>query len=95
MSPTIQSSNRPDAQALFETGESRRFATIKQVAERKLTQLAGAATIEFLRSPPVSHLESVAGDRAGQHSIRINQQWRVCFVWTADSPTEVEIIDYH
>jgi proteic killer suppression protein len=91
----IQSFKCADTQALYETGKSRRFANIKQVAERKLTQLAGAATMEFLRSPPGNHLESLAGDRAGQHSIRINQQWRVCFVWTADGPTEVEIVEYH
>lgn len=93
--PMIQSFKCADTQALYETGKSRRFANIKQVAERKLTQLAGAATMEFLRSPPGNQLESLAGDRAGQHSIRINQQWRVCFVWTADGPTEVEIVDYH
>jgi len=91
----IQSFSCPDTQALFETGKSRRFANIKQVVERKLTQLAGAATIEFLRSPPGNQLELLVGDRAGQHSIRINQQWRVCFVWTADGPTKVEIVDYH
>jgi len=91
----IQSFNCPDTQALFETGRSKRFTNIKQVAERKLTQLASAVTIEFLRSPPGNHLELLVGDRAGQHSIRINQQWRVCFIWTADGPAEVEIVDYH
>lgn len=84
-----------DTQALFETGKSRRFANIKDVAERKLTQLAAATTLDFLRSPPGNHLESLSGDRSGQHSVRINQQWRVCFVWTAEGPADVEIVDYH
>jgi len=70
----IQSFKCVDTQTLYETGKSRRFANIKQVAERKLTQMAGAATLEFLRSPPGNHLELLAEDRAGQHSIRINQQ---------------------
>lgn len=84
-----------DTQALFETGKTRRFANIKDVAERKLTQLAATTTLEFLRSPPGNRLESLSGDRTGQHSVRINQQWRVCFVWTADGPADVEIVDDH
>lgn len=91
----IQSFKCADTQALYETGKSRRFANIKQVAERKLTQLAAAATLEFLRSPPGNHLELLVGDREGQHSVRINKQWRVCFVWTTDGPNDVEIVDYH
>jgi len=91
----IQSFKCADTQALFETGKSRRFANIKNVAERKLTQLAAATTLEFLKSPPGNHLKLLAGDREGQHSVRINKQWRVCFVWTADGPSSVEIVDYH
>lgn len=91
----IQSFKCIDTQALFETGKSRRFANIKAVAERKLTQLAAAATLEFLKSPPGNHLELLRGDREGQHSVRINQQWRVCFVWTTEGPNDVEIVDYH
>lgn len=91
----IQSFKCADTQALFETGKSRRFANIKEVAERKLTQLAAATTLEFLKSPPGNHLELLAGDREGQHSVRINKQWRVCFVWTTDGPSDVEIVDYH
>ncbi|MBI5907990.1 MAG: type II toxin-antitoxin system RelE/ParE family toxin [Polaromonas sp.] len=91
----IQSFKCTDTQALFETGKSRRFANIKAVAERKLTQLAAAATLEFLKSPPGNHLELLRGDREGQHSVRINQQWRVCFVWTTEGPNDVEIVDYH
>ena len=91
----IQSFRCKQTQELFETGKSRQFANIKQVAERKLTQLAAAVTLEFLRSPPGNHLELLVGDRAGQYSIRINQQWRLCFAWTADGPADVEITDYH
>ena len=89
----IQSFKCPDTQSLFETGRSRRFANIKEVAERRLTQLAAAMTLEFLKSPPGNHLEALSGNRQGQCSIRINLQWRICFVWTADGPSEVEIVD--
>jgi proteic killer suppression protein len=91
----IQSFKCPDTQSLFETGRSRRFANIKEVAERRLTQLAAAMTLEFLKSPPGNRLEALSGDRQGQYSIRINLQWRVCFVWTTDGPHDVEIVDYH
>lgn len=91
----IQSFKCADTQSLFETGKARRFANIREVAERKLTQLAAAMTLEFLKSPPGNHLEQLTGNREGQHSIRINKQWRVCFVWTAEGPSDVEIVDYH
>lgn len=67
----------------------------KQAAERKLTMLDSAATLRDLLLPPASRLEKLKGDRAGQHSIRINDQWRICFVWQEDGPSEVEITDYH
>jgi proteic killer suppression protein len=91
----IQSFACKDTQELFTTGKCRRFANIKAVAERKLQMLDGAVTLEFLKSPPGNRLEQLAGNRAGQHSIRINDQWRVCFVWTVDGPKDVEIVDYH
>jgi toxin HigB-1 len=72
-----------------------RFANIKSVAERKLQMLDSATTLDFLRSPPGNRLELLVGNRAGQHSIRINDQWRVCFVWTGKGPEQVEICDYH
>ncbi|WP_019936374.1 type II toxin-antitoxin system RelE/ParE family toxin [Bordetella sp. FB-8] len=84
-----------DTQSLFQGGRVPRFANIRKVAERKLQQLDSTATLEFLRSPPGNRLEALDGDRKGQHSIRINGQWRVCFVWTLDGPTHVEIVDYH
>ena len=91
----IKSFRSADTQALFETGRSKRFGAIIKVATRKLTQLDAAATLEFLKSPPGNHLELLKGDRKGQHSIRINDQWRVCFRWTTAGPEDVEIADYH
>lgn len=91
----IQSFRCTDTQALFTTGKNRRFTAIANVATRKLQQLDSAATLEFLRSPPGNRLEALKDDRAGQHSIRINDQWRVCFVWTDAGPAHVEIVDYH
>jgi proteic killer suppression protein len=82
-------------QALYETGKSKKFSSIVKVAARKLTQLDAAATLEFLRSPPGNRLEALVEDRKGQHSIRINDQWRVCFRWTNEGPEDVEIVDYH
>jgi proteic killer suppression protein len=64
-------------------------------AVRKLTMLNAATTLDDLRSPPGNRLEALAGDRAGEHSIRINDQWRICFVWTDTGPEQVEIVDYH
>jgi toxin HigB-1 len=84
-----------DTQALFEGKTAKRFTAFARIAERKLAQLHAAQTLEFLRSPPGNNLEVLKGDRKGQHSIRINGQWRLCFVWTAAGPTDVEIVDYH
>lgn len=77
-------------------GESvKRFSGIRKQALRKLDMLEAAASINDLRVPPANHLEALAGDRKGQHSIRINDQWRICFVWSAGGPDKVEIVDYH
>ncbi|MFT3664254.1 type II toxin-antitoxin system RelE/ParE family toxin [Piscinibacter sp.] len=84
-----------DTQALFEGGAVRRFKSFARIAERKLAQLHAAQMLDFLRSPPGNGLEALKGDRKGQHSIRVNDQWRVCFVWTAAGPSQVEIVDYH
>jgi proteic killer suppression protein len=65
------------------------------VAERKLVQLEAATSLASLRAPPGNRLEALSGDRAGQHSMRINDQWLLCFVWTEQGPTQVEIVDYH
>ena len=91
----IRSFRCADTEALFVTGKSRRYANIKSVAERKLTQLHAAATLDSLRAPPGNRLEALTGDRQGQHSIRINDQWRLCFVWSAEGVLDVEIVDYH
>ena len=68
---------------------------IERVALRKLRQLNAAVALEDLRVPPGNRLERLQGDRFGQHSIRINDQWRICFRWTDLGPEEVEIVDYH
>lgn len=91
----IRSFKCADTEALYTSGKSKRFANFRSVAERKLQQLDNAATLEFLKSPPGNHFEALSGDRVGQHSIRINQQWRLCFVWSPDGPLKVEIVDYH
>ncbi len=73
----------------------RRFVSIEAVARRKLRQLEIAGRLEDLRVPPGNRLEPLRGDRIGQHSIRINDQWRVCFRWTQSGAADVEIVDYH
>lgn len=70
-------------------------ADLLRSAQRKLTMLDNAADLADLRSPPGNRLEALKGDRAGQHSIRINDQWRICFIWTEAGPENVEIVDYH
>lgn len=70
-------------------------ANLQRVALRKLTILHRATSLVDLSSPPGNHLEALKGDRAGQYSVRINDQFRVCFVWTPEGPDEVEIVDYH
>jgi proteic killer suppression protein len=77
----------------FFAGE--RVYSFRNVAERKLTMLDNAADLKDLVSPAGNRLERLKGDRLGQHSIRINDQWRICFVWMADGPHDVEITDYH
>jgi toxin HigB-1 len=91
----IQTFKCSDTQAIFNGRPAKRFANIRSVAERKLQQLDAAQTLAFLRSPPGNRLEELKGNRAGQHSIRINDQWRICFVWTPTGPIDVEIVDYH
>lgn len=91
----IRSFGCADTQELFERGACRRFNSIARIAARKLAQLDAAETLEFLKSPPGNRLEALKGGRKGQYSIRINDQYRVCFRWTADGPEDVEIVDYH
>jgi proteic killer suppression protein len=91
----IQSFQCRDTQRLFEGESIRQFRSFETVAMRKLAMLHRAASLSDLRVPGGNRLEALSGDRAGQFSIRINDQWRVCFVWTALGPSSVEIVDYH
>ena len=91
----IKSFKCADTQRPFETGKSVRFSTIAKAASRKLVQLEAAATLEFLRSPPGNHFEKLVNDREGQHSIRVNDQWRICFEWREGAAFNVEVVDYH
>lgn len=91
----IRSFRDKDTASLYQTGKGRRFGNIAKVALRKLDMLDAAAELKDLLSPPGNHLKALGDDRAGQHSIRINDQWRICFVWTSAGPENVEIIDYH
>lgn len=92
---TIQSFKCPDTEQLFQQRRVRRWSSIEVVALRKLRMLHAAHVLQDLRVPPGNRLEALQGDRKGQHSIRINDQWRVCFVWTHEGPIELEIVDYH
>jgi len=73
----------------------KRFSGLEKQALRKLDMPHHGRNLDDLRIPPANRLEAPAGDRRGQHSIRINDQWRICFTWTAEGPTNVEIVDYH
>jgi len=85
-----------ETEKIFTGRHSSRFQkSIHRVAMRKLTMIHGAATINFLRIPPANHLEKLSGDREGQWSIRINDQWRICFTWQDGDAYNVEIVDYH
>jgi proteic killer suppression protein len=83
-----------DTEALFHSQAVTRFKNFERVARRKLLQLSAATDLNSLRIPPGNMLESLKGDRKGQHSIRINDQWRVCFSWHDDGAYRVEIVDY-
>lgn len=92
----IQNFKDKEAQKVFERKHSRKLPLdIQQVALRKLRMLNRAETLQDLRVPPANRLERLVGDREGQYSIRVNDQWRICFVWQNDDALDVEIVDYH
>lgn len=91
----IQSFKDDDAQALFAGKRVARFVNFRAVAERKLQMLHRATRLDDLRSPPNNRLEALKGDRAGSFSIRINDQWRLCFRFEGGHALDVEIVDYH
>jgi proteic killer suppression protein len=95
MPPPIVSFACADTEALARGNRVARFSAIEAAARRKLRQLDIAGRLEDLRVPPGNRLEALKGDRAGQHSIRVNRQFRICFRWTATGPADVEIVDYH
>ena len=84
-----------DTKALFYGRRVARFANIATTSLRKLAMLNRAATLDDLRVPPGNRLEKLSGDREGQYSIRINDQWRICFYFDAGNASDVEIVDYH
>ena len=84
-----------DAEAFFNDNSIPRFRNIERAARRKLLYLNAAKKLEDLRVPPGNRLEALKGDRRGQHSIRINDQWRICFTWNDGEALNVEIADYH
>jgi proteic killer suppression protein len=91
----IRSFGNMETEALFFTGKSRRFGAIATVARRKLQVLDNTRRLDDLREPAGNRLEALKGDRKGKYSIRINDQYRVCFAWRQSEPYEVEIVDYH
>lgn len=91
----IQSFRCRQTEALYRGESHGPFPQIARVAMRKLAMLQAATTLNDLRVPPNNRLEALQRDRAGQHSIRVNDQFRVCFVWTDAGPTNLEIVDYH
>jgi proteic killer suppression protein len=91
----IKSFRSKDTESMFNGNRVARFANIQTIAMRKLAMLNQAGRLDDLRVPPGNRLEALKGARAGQHSIRVNDQFRVCFRWTAAGPEDVEIVDYH
>ena len=92
----IKSFKDRDAERLFHRRPVRRLGTdVQRTALRKLRMLDAATTLDDLRIPPANRLEKLKGDRAGQHSIRVNRRWRICFRWRSSDAHDVEIVDYH
>src|SRR5271166_5014828 len=90
----IKSFRSQETEQLYSRQRVKRFRAFERVAQRKLRQLDIAAELRDLQSPPGNHLQALKGDRKGQHSIRVNDQWRICFVWRDGDAYDVEIVDY-
>lgn len=96
LASVIRSFASKETERIWRRERSRRFdASTQRAALRKLLILDAAERLGDLRIPPGNHLEKLVRDRSGQHSIRVNQQWRICFTWTSAGPEQVEIVDYH
>ena len=91
----IKSFRSPETGRLHRRQPSRRFQAIERIARRKLRQVDSATELRDLVAPPGNRLEALHGDREGQYSIRINGQWRLCFIWREGNAYDVEIVDYH
>jgi len=84
-----------ETEKVFTREESRKWRSIQKVAQRKLMYLHAATRLDDLKAPPGNRLKKLGGDRKGQYSIRVNDQWRICFIWREGDAYEVEVADYH
>jgi proteic killer suppression protein len=91
----IRSFRSKETEALFADLDVPRFRAFERIARRKLLYLHSARSLQDLLAPPGNRLEALKGDRRGQYSIRINDRWRICFLWRSGDPYDVEIVDYH
>lgn len=91
----IKSFRCSETEKIFQRKRSRKFGSIQRIALRKLLVLDASDSLNDLRIPPSNRLEKLSGDRRGQHSVRVNEQWRICFRWRNGDAYDVEIIDYH
>ncbi|HEX3821893.1 MAG TPA: type II toxin-antitoxin system RelE/ParE family toxin [Candidatus Sulfotelmatobacter sp.] len=91
----IRSFRSSETERLHHRQPSRRFRAVERMAQRKLRQIDSAIELRDLAAPPGNRLEGLRGDRKGQHAIRLNDQWRICFVWRDGNAYEVQIVDYH
>ncbi|MBZ5579826.1 MAG: type II toxin-antitoxin system RelE/ParE family toxin [Acidobacteriia bacterium] len=91
----IRSFRDPEAEKLFRDQFSKKYRALERIARRKLLEVDAAESLDDLRALPGNRLEALKGDRKGQHSIRINDQYRICFLWNAPHASAVEIVDYH
>jgi toxin HigB-1 len=91
----IRSFKSAEAERIFQRAGSKKFRSVERIVLRKLLQLEASQRLDDLRVPPGNRLEKLSGNRAGQFSIRINDQWRLCFRWIENAAWDVEIVDYH